>query len=75
MTLTQNRKDRILRPSETAEKLGCCRRTLYRWIKAGILQKPILVGIAATGWRESYLEAFLAEREQVAGQVAGEGPR
>lgn len=64
MTTTQKQNDRILRPPEAAEKLGCCRRTLYRWIQAGILQKPILVGIAATGWRESYLDAFLAAREQ-----------
>lgn len=55
--------DRILRPRQAAEKLGCCRRTLYRWIEAGILQKPIHVGLAHTGWRESDLDAFLAERE------------
>lgn len=73
MTPAQNQNDRILRPPEAAEKLGCCRRTLYRWIQAGILQKPILVGVAATGWRESDLNAFLTERERETRKNAGEG--
>lgn len=64
------KNDRILRPPEAAEKLGCCRRTLYRWINAGILQKPILVGLARTGWRESYLNSFIAEREAAGGNHA-----
>jgi prophage regulatory protein len=64
-----NQTDRILRPREAAAKLGCDRSTLYRWVKAGILKKAIRVGIESTGWRESDLDAFLAEREAAGNAV------
>jgi prophage regulatory protein len=55
--------DRILRPAQLAEKLGCTRTSLYKWMDAGILPKPIRLGHASVGWRESVIEAWLTARE------------
>ncbi len=55
--------DRILRPAQLAEKLGCTRTSLYKWINAGILPKPIRIGHASVGWRESVIEAWLTTRD------------
>lgn len=55
--------DPILSPKRVAEKLGCSRESLYRWIKAGILPRPIRIGHLATGWKTSTIEAWLSQRE------------
>ena len=55
--------DPILSPKRVAEKLGCSRESLYRWIKAGILPRPIRIGHLSTGWKTSTIEAWLSQRE------------
>lgn len=55
--------DPILSPKRLAEKLGCSRESLYRWMKDGILPRPIRIGHLNTGWKTSTIEAWLAERE------------
>jgi prophage regulatory protein len=56
--------DRIIRVNEAMTKTGAgCRATLYNWVKAGLLPKPIKIGPRASGWRESTLNAYIASRE------------
>lgn len=66
MNTSSTNTDRVLRPKLAAEKLGCSRKTLYDWIAAGILPRPIRVGRAAVGWRESDLDRWLAGRANAA---------
>ena len=58
--------DRILRPAEAARKLGLERTTLFRMVKRGDLPPSIKITKKAVGWRESTLEAYIAQRAQVA---------
>lgn len=53
----------IIRPSQVPNVLGVCRTTAYRWIKKGLLPRPIRLGENAVGWRRSTLDAWLRERE------------
>lgn len=71
MLTQQGKIDCILRPAEAARKLGCARSTLYRWVNAGVLQRPVSVGERTSGWRESVLDAFLAMREEKGSAVKG----
>lgn len=66
MNTLSTHSDRVLRPKLAAAKLGCSRQTLYTWIAAGILPRPIRLGLKATGWRESDLDKWLSKRADVA---------
>lgn len=55
----------IIRPREAAEYLGIGRSTLYRYIDAGLLPRPIKIGPQVTGWRLSTLDQFIAGRQGV----------
>lgn len=54
--------DRRLSPKQAGAKLGVTRATLYRWAHAGILPPPSKFGPRASGWLESALDRWLAER-------------
>ena len=56
----------IIRPREAAEYLGIGRTTLYRYVNAGLLPRPIKIGPQVTGWRLSVLDDFLHQRERAA---------
>jgi predicted DNA-binding transcriptional regulator AlpA len=57
-------QDRIARPQEAALILGYkSRQSLYDLVSAGLLERPIKIGLRASGWRVSTLNAFLARRE------------
>ena len=52
----------ILRPSDAAKLLGVSRSSLYRFIKDGLLPKPIKVGKRASGWKFSTLNDYIQAR-------------
>lgn len=56
--------DRVVRPQETAHKLGYKnRKSVYDLVASGLLPPPIKIGLRASGWRESTLNAYIASRE------------
>jgi prophage regulatory protein len=55
--------DLILRPREAAARLGVKKDCLYKWVRKGLLAPPIKIGPRTTGWRASYIETFIAQRE------------
>ncbi|MFM0696528.1 AlpA family phage regulatory protein [Paraburkholderia graminis] len=59
--------DSILRRKDAAKFLGISVPTLDKWYSGGHIAKPIKIGPRAVGWRESYLKAFLVEREAQGG--------
>jgi prophage regulatory protein len=63
-TAEQPKVDRIFRPTEAAAKLGIGRASLYRLVKIDLLPAPRKVGLRASGWLESELDAFL-ERQRL----------
>ncbi|PRY06140.1 AlpA family transcriptional regulator [Paraburkholderia sp. BL25I1N1] len=54
--------DQVMRMKEVVKKIGLCRATIYAMIGRGEFPRPIRIGERATGWRESELEAWLANR-------------
>jgi prophage regulatory protein len=52
----------LIRPSEARKILGISRSTLYAWLDAGILPRPIRLGARATAFRREELEAWLEGR-------------
>jgi prophage regulatory protein len=52
----------IVRPSDAAKLLGISKSSLYRFIKEGLLPRPIKVGKRASGWRFSTLNDYLQAR-------------
>ena len=63
--------DRLLPRAEVEARCGIARTTIYRLMRAGEFPTPIKVGLRAVRWRESELEAFLADRPR----ATGDGPR
>ncbi|HVW53027.1 MAG TPA: helix-turn-helix domain-containing protein [Trinickia sp.] len=59
--------DSILRPREAAARLGVKKDCLYKWVRKGLLAPPIKIGPRTTGWRESYITSFIAQREAQGG--------
>ncbi|MEX3961663.1 helix-turn-helix transcriptional regulator [Paraburkholderia sp. EG286B] len=55
--------DSIVRPRAAAAFLGVSIATLYRWAREGQIAPPIKLGERTSGWRRSYLDAFIADRE------------
>ena len=57
-----NTVDRIIRPAEACRILGIGRSTLYRQVSAGRLPPPIKITPGASGWPESVIRDYIAER-------------
>ena len=54
--------DRILREKEVGERTGLSRATRWRKIKAGEFPQPVQLSSRSVGWRESEVNAWLANR-------------
>ena len=54
---------KILRPAEVENILGISHSTLYRWIDAGHLPKPLELGPNTVGWRYQVIADFLSAKE------------
>lgn len=50
----------LLKTSEVIERLGVCRSTLYRGVRAGIYPPPVPMGTRSIRWRSSDIQALLA---------------
>lgn len=55
---------RILRPAETAKKLGVTNVTLWRWEKEGLFPKRIKIGPSAAGHIEEEVDAWIIEQSE-----------
>ena len=54
--------DRILRRKEVEQFIGLSRSSIYEAMAQGEFPKPIRIGKRAVGWRQSTIDAWLAER-------------
>ena len=54
--------DPLLSDREAAAVLGCARSSVWRWVNAGILPKPLKIG-GMSRWRQSDIEAVIAKAE------------
>ena len=62
--------NRVLRLKGTEEKVGIRRDAIYARIRKGKFPKPVKLGDRATGWLESELDEWIAQR---AGERDGQG--
>lgn len=53
--------DRLLRASEVARKLSVSSRTVWRMTDGGELPRPVRIGTRMVRWRESEIEAYIAD--------------
>ncbi len=53
---------RIVRVAQAAQLLGVSRSTLWRWVRDGLMPRPIRLGPVARGWNQTDLERWLSER-------------
>lgn len=60
--------DRILRPRDLAARLGISAPTLWRMRQRKEIPAPLRVSRGAVGWRNSTIDAWLADREVAAGE-------
>ena len=59
----------ILRKSEVRRRVGgVSGTTLWRWQREGKFPKHLQIGPNTVGWRESDIEAWIAERAAAAGR-------
>lgn len=54
--------NKILRKPEVVEKTGLANSTLYAAIARGEFPAPLKLGVRASGWLESEVEAWLESR-------------
>lgn len=54
--------DRVLRIGETTTKAGMSRSSLYEAVKAGTFPAPLKLSKRSSGWLESEVNAWLAQR-------------
>lgn len=66
--------DQVMRMKDVVKKIGLCRATIYAMISRGEFPRPIRIGERATGWRESELEAWLANRTSARERLASARP-
>lgn len=50
--------DPIIRKTQLAKELGITRVTLWRYIRDGIIPRPVKIGPRLEGWRRSTVEAI-----------------
>ena len=56
------RKREMMRAPDVAEMLGVSKATVWGWLKAGRLPKPIKLGPNVTVWRRADIEGWIEER-------------
>ncbi|WP_093429098.1 helix-turn-helix transcriptional regulator [Thiohalospira halophila] len=59
--------DQFLTDRDLAARLGVHRTTPWRWAAGGDFPQPIRLAPNCSRWRESDIEAWLAERAAAAG--------
>jgi prophage regulatory protein len=62
MTARQTTTDRFLRLPDVSGVTGLSRATIYRKIAANDFPRPMSLGVRASGWLESEVQAWLASR-------------
>ena len=63
--------DRMLRKAEVLSRCGVSYTTVWRWVRSGRFPAPVKIGPRAVRWRESEIEAWLAERPRALGDGIG----
>ncbi|MCO1361319.1 helix-turn-helix transcriptional regulator [Burkholderia multivorans] len=58
----EQKPKRILRIEDTCIKVGMPRSTLYRAVARGEFPQPIKLGVKASGWLESEVDAWIDAR-------------
>lgn len=53
---------RVLRLPEVEKKVGLRHSAIYKWMKLGRFPKPVSMGVAAKGWIEAEIDAFIEAR-------------
>jgi prophage regulatory protein len=66
--------DRFLRLPEVSRRTGLSRSTLYRLAAAGAFPAPVKITARSSGWPESTVAAWMAERIQRTETTNGERP-
>jgi prophage regulatory protein len=56
-------KQFLQRPSDLAYMTNRHISTIYRWIKEGLLPKPLYIGNRLLGWKAETIESWLSEME------------
>lgn len=56
---------RYLRMPEVKEQTGLAKTTIYRLIREHSFPKPVRIASRAVAWRESAIEAWKAERQDL----------
>ena len=54
---------KLLRLKAVKEKIGFSASTIYRWVAAGSFPRPLRIGFGSA-WRESDIDAWIAERQR-----------
>jgi prophage regulatory protein len=54
--------EKFLRVGEVCSRIGVSRPTVYRFVAAGRIPPPVKIGIRASGFPESEINAFIAGR-------------
>ena len=67
--------DRILRFREVIHRCGVSRATIYRRMAEGDFPRPLRLGGSAVGWRESDIDAWIADRPEATIGPAARRPR
>lgn len=63
------KQDRILRPNQVCERLGCTRTTLWRRERDDPnMPKKVRLGPNSVGFRESEIDAYISELPLAAGK-------
>lgn len=57
--------DRWLNKKQAAAKLGVCRKTLWKWLRDGVVPRPRRITDAYQGWPESVLDEWIRTRPEV----------
>lgn len=54
--------ERLVRVREACTRVGVSRATFYRFVATGRIKPPVKIGIRASGFPESEINEFIAER-------------
>jgi prophage regulatory protein len=52
----------LLRVSEVCSRIGVSRATVYKFVASGRMKPPVKIGVRASGFPESEVNDFIAER-------------
>jgi prophage regulatory protein len=54
--------EKLIRLPSVLERVGVSRSTLWSWVREKRFPPPVRLGLRAVGWRESEVDAWIAER-------------